>query len=142
LLERLGKRFYPISIWRGIAPCEGRGIMLAGYPGIERLESRTLDVNFGLFTALGVARRVTREQITWLVEREFTVPNSNIPEPPPNYEVGGVSGGPVIGWFEISSPIVTCGLVGIISQDYATLENIVAKQTAFIREDGTIREPD
>jgi hypothetical protein len=38
MLRDLGKPVTPLSSWPPRAPQEGRGIMLAGYPGAERLE--------------------------------------------------------------------------------------------------------
>lgn len=138
ILQRLGKPSTPVQIWRGRSPSEERGIMLAGYPGIERVTRHPRDVNFGLFTALGISRRVTDEQITWVPDRENNV--GRIPMPPPGYNTGGISGGPVIGWFESPNSIATYGLVAIVSQASAELENIVCKRADFIRNDGTIRD--
>lgn len=137
LLRQLGKDVMPLGGWPPSAPEEGRGIMLAGFPDIERRETKNFEVNFGLFTAVGIARRVTDEQITWAVERDFMID----PQPPRGYELGGISGGPLIGWFETANHVVYYRLSGIISQAHASLENIVAKRADFIRDDGTIREP-
>lgn len=136
-LQKLGKPSTPVNIWRGQSPSEGRGIMLAGYPGIERVTRHPRDVDFGLFTALGISRRVTDEQITWVPDRENNV--GHFPMPPPGYNTGGISGGPLIGWFESPRMLATFGLVGIVSQASAELENIVCKRTDFIRDDGTIQ---
>lgn len=114
--------------------------MLAGFPAIERREPKSFEVNFGLFTAIGVARRVTNEQITWVVERDFVIDHPTIPQPPRGYETGGISGGPLIGWFESPNHVVHYCLSGIISQAHAELEIIVAKRADFIRGDATIRE--
>ena len=65
--------------------------MIAGYPAGERIESKDLAVDFGFFTALGVARTVTDRQITWLMEREYQLANAKVPLPPPEYDLGGIS---------------------------------------------------
>jgi hypothetical protein len=140
VLKELGKDVAPLASWPPQAPQDGRAVMLAGYPGIERLEPKTLEVDFGLFTALGVARGVTNEQITWVVERDFAINHQHLTQPPPEYELGGISGGPLIGWFETAGHISHYCLSGIISQAHPNLENVIAKRADFIRDDGTIRE--
>ncbi len=140
LLAKLGKAIVPLSGWPPLAPEEGRGIMLAGYPGGERIFSAG-SINWGLFTALGVARVVTHDQITWTVEREYEMQDASIPSLPPQADLGGVSGGPVVGWFETASGITQYRLCGIISQASAMLENVVAKRAEFIMPDGSVREP-
>ena len=50
LVERLGRT--PLGVWPPRAPQENRGIMIAGYPAGERIESKDLAVDFGFFTAL------------------------------------------------------------------------------------------
>jgi hypothetical protein len=97
-LRALGKEIVPLE-WPPRLPAEGRGIMLAGYPGTER-STESSSVDFGLYTALGIARTVSDEQITWLIEREWQLEGSEIPAPPPYYALGGVSGGPLITWLE------------------------------------------
>lgn len=98
-LKAVGKEIVPLGNWPPRPPQEGRGIMLAGYPAVER-EAVSNDVTFGLFTALVTARTVTDKQITWLIEPDAQLPNAKIPAPPPGYGLGGVSGGPLISWFE------------------------------------------
>lgn len=136
LVGEMGKS--PLN-WPPQPPQEGKGIMLAGYPGVDRLELRKLEASFGLFTAIGVARVVSGEQITWAVEREFFINNQKVRPLPPNYDLGGISGGPLISWFENANYISYYRLSGIISQANKTLENIVTKRADCIKDDGTLR---
>lgn len=139
-LAKLGKSIVPLSGWPPLQPQEGRGIMLAGYPGEERILSDS-SIDWGLFTCLSIARVVTHDQITWAVERDYDIPVEGIPRLPPNANLGGISGGPLIGWFETASGITQYRLCGIISQASPMLENVVAKRADFIMPDGGIREP-
>ena len=143
LLARLGKPVVPLANWPPRAPQEGRGIMLAGYPAVERLVEGNR-VNFGLFTALVVARRVrtcrspgsssavqcstmrgfrSRHQTTAWVE---------------------LSGGPLITWLETEQHLATFALGGIISEqpDYGNnefaVERVVAARADFIAPNGRI----
>jgi hypothetical protein len=113
--------------------------MLGGFPAIERRTVEPLSFEFGLFTALGIASCVSDEQITWIADPENNV--GEFPTPPPNYELAGISGGPVIGLFESPSHFVTYRLSGIVSQAMSIFDKIVAKRADFICADGTIREP-
>jgi hypothetical protein len=92
-LARLGKQVRPLENWPPRPPQEGRGIMLAGFPALERL-AEGHRVNFGLFTAIVIARTVSDRQITWLIEPEAQLENANVAPPPPRYGLGGISGGP------------------------------------------------
>jgi hypothetical protein len=143
LLTRLGKRAVPLANWPPRVPKEGRGIMLAGYPAVERVAEGNR-VNFGLFTALVIARRVTDVQITWLVEREAMLPDARVPAPPLNYGLGGISGGPLITWLESEQHIATFALGGVIVEhpDYANndfaIERVVAVRADFISPSGRV----
>jgi hypothetical protein len=137
LLGRIGKEIVPLSTWPPRLPQEGRGIMLAGYPAADRLQPKPMEVNWGLFTALCIARRVIGEQITWVAERDQGIET----DLPPNHKLGGISGGPLIGWFESASHLTQYVLSGIISQAHRELENVVARRADFVADDGSIYEP-
>lgn len=143
-LAALGGDVTPLTSWPPQVPKEGKGIMLAGYPAIERIEAEPFSVDFGLFTALVVARRVSEHQITWLVERDYQLENAEVKPPPEKYDLGGVSGGPLISWFESPQHVVHYRLSGIITQhpDYANsdfaIERIIASRADAITESGRI----
>jgi hypothetical protein len=61
MIPALGKLIVPLTLSEPpLVVAEGRGIMLGGYPGLDRIVvERELSVDWGLFVALGVARRVT-----------------------------------------------------------------------------------
>ncbi|MGF6759386.1 hypothetical protein [Paraburkholderia sp. GAS42] len=144
LVKRLGKT--PLGVWPPMPPQEGKGIMIAGYPAVERVESKDFTVDFGLFTAIGVARTVTDMQITWLMERDFLLAKANIPAPPPEYELGGVSGGPLISWFESENFVSHHCLSGIViehpdyknNKDMPPIERLIAIRADSISESGKI----
>lgn len=137
-LDAMGKTISPLTGWPPLVPEEGRGIMLAGYPGADRIIAAPKDVIWGLCTILGIARRVSDEQITWLLEREHGVSDGKIPDLPPNHKLGGISGGPLVGWFETKGGLAYPRLCGIVSEASAEFENVIAKRADFIRADGTI----
>jgi hypothetical protein len=137
LLSRIGKEVEPLENWPPRIPQEGRGILLAGYPAVDRLQLKPMEVNWGLFNALCVARRVIRDQISWVAERSPDIKT----DLPPNHRLGGISGGPLIGLFESAGHLTQHVLSGIISQAHQELENVVARRADFICEDGSIVEP-
>lgn len=144
LVKRLGCT--PLGVWPPRPPQEGKGIMVAGYPGVERIESKDFTVNFGLFTVIGVARTVTDKQITWLLEREHQLANAKIPAPPPEYDLGGISGGPLISWIESENFILHYCLSGIVvehpdyknNKDIPAIERLIAIRADAISESGRI----
>lgn len=144
LVKRLGCT--PLGNWPPRPPKEGRGIMIAGFPAVERTDSRNFEVRFGLFTALGIARTVTDKQITWLLEREFMLANDRIETPPPEYNLGGISGGPLVGWFESDAFVAHYCLSGIVvehpnykgNQDVPVIERLIAIRADTITDSGKI----
>jgi hypothetical protein len=60
---------------------------------------------------------------------------------PPNHRLGGISGGPLIGWFETPGHLAYYVLSGIISEAHQELENVVAVRADYICDDGSIAEP-
>lgn len=146
LLKRLGKT--PLGEWPAWPPQEGKGIMIAGYPAGAREQTRDLEVCFGLFTVIGTARTVTQRQMTWLSEPEFQLAGTTIETPPPQYDLGGISGGPVISWFESGAHITHHRLSAIVTehpnyaenQDMPPIERLVAIRADAISETGKIYE--
>jgi hypothetical protein len=146
LVKRLGKT--PLGVWSPKPPQEGRGIMIAGFPAVERLELRDSTISFGLFTAIGIARTVTDKQITWYLEREYQVEQRKIPTMPPEYNLGGVSGGPLISWFESENFVTHPCLSGIViehpdythnnADNFPTIERLIAIRADSITESGKI----
>lgn len=137
LLSRLGKEVDPLSSWPPRVPQEGRGILLAGYPAVDRLNPKPMELNWGLFTALCIARRVIGDQITWVAERSPDITT----DLPSNHRLGGISGGPLIGLFDSANHLTHHVLSGIISQAHQQLENVIARRADFICEDGAIIKP-
>ncbi len=144
IVKRLGKT--PMGVWPPRSPQEGKGIMISGFPAVERIESKNFEVNFELFTALGVARTVTEKQITWLLEPEFQLAKARVPAPPPEYDLGGISGGPLISWFESPGFVSHHCLSGIIiehpdyknNRDMPPIERLIAIRADSIAESGKI----
>lgn len=135
IISSLGKKITPLSS-RFRVPDINCGIMVGGYPAIDRIESQGKEIDFGFFTVLGITSSVSTHQITWKAERD-RVP-AHLVTLPMNHHLGGISGGPIIGWFN-NSGFITYHLCGIVSQSHTELEYIVGKRIDFITEAGDIR---
>ena len=140
VIRSLGKDIIAISLPRqGDVPQEGRGIMLGGFPGLDRIVVGQLQVGWGLFTAIGLARRVNERQITWVPDHANNMSVEGIPDLPPNKELGGISGGPMIAWFEKAGGLLSyCSLAGIIVQANSDLELVVARRAEFVKSSGKL----
>lgn len=113
----------------GDVPQEGRGIMLAGYPGEDMQILASREASWGLFTALGVARRVYEDQITWSPEHSDNLPAEGISPLRPHKNLGGISGGPLLAMFDKpATGLQYIKLAGIVVQASATIENVVARR--------------
>jgi len=143
LLSSIGKELHPLQYWPPMPPQEGRGIMLAGYPAVERNATNN-SVEFGLFTALVSARTVTDTQITWLIEPDARINDAKVPAPPSQYNLGGISGGPLITWLETESHFSMFALGGIIKEhpDYESnnfsIERVITARADLINPSGRI----
>ncbi len=137
-LTNFGNDLWPLQSWPPMPPEEGCGIMLGGYPGQGRQPVRRLENVWGLFTALGIARTVSEDQITWIVPRDEDVHVGAIEKLPPHYDLGGISGGPLISSFESKAGFVTHRLAGIISEAQPALEYVVAKRVDGLKPDGAL----
>jgi hypothetical protein len=142
MLTALGKEIVPLE-WPPRAPQPQRGILLAGYPGLE-VASEGERVTFGLYTCIGIARTVSNDQITWLREGDWQLAEAKVPAPPPRYKLGGVSGGPLITCLESDSHITTFALGGVITEhpDYeksdVAIERLIATRADCISESGRV----
>lgn len=137
LLEALGPMVAPLSLWPPMPPTEGRGIMIAGFPGRERRETDTLEASFGLSWAIGIAHQVTHDKITWVIPPDEYLVNAH-DRLPREYNFGGASGGPLIASFESESGIFSHRLSGIVIEAHTELEYVIARRADTIDALGKI----
>lgn len=136
VLGDVGKGVSPLRSWPPVPPEEGRGIMLGGYPSKDREPVRHLESSWGLFTAIGIARTVSHDQITWIAPDDGVLVGN---PPPRNQVLGGISGGPLIAAFESKGGLMTYRLAGVISEAQAALEYVIARRVDRLQPDGTLR---
>src|SRR5436309_3235191 len=106
-----------------------------------RIKTEPMSLEWTPFSAITIARTVTGDQITILIPRDEWVKNSL----PLNCELGGISGGPIIGIFETEAFVAHHSLSGIIVEhpNYAvsdfSVERIVGARADVVTESGMIR---
>ncbi|HEV8038160.1 MAG TPA: hypothetical protein VGP62_04795 [Bryobacteraceae bacterium] len=138
LIKNLGLE--PIE-WPFQLPAEGSGLLLAGYPGNTRVYAEPMQIDWSPFFAITTAKTVTLDQITILVPADDDSVKNSLPL---DCDLGGISGGPVIGIFETKSYVAFHRLSGVITdpsydKNEFSVERIVGAAAEAITELGTIR---
>jgi hypothetical protein len=122
--------------WPPPPPQAGRGVFFAGYPGLAR---RAINPNlneFGIYTAATPATEITDYLITCEFDREEWVHTVGAGLPPENYDLGGLSGAPLLALVE--HHVLSWRLAGIIIQARADGNVLLARRADVIRPDGTV----
>jgi hypothetical protein len=117
-----------------------RGVLFAGFPGTERRRINETEIEDGIFTALTVAENVTDREISGHFERERQVDKPGRPTAPIGYDIGGVSGGPLVTIVD-SGNLHYWRLGGVMTGYNTSFEIFYATRADFIRSNGTLREP-
>lgn len=97
-VKRLNKIVYTgtSKVWPPAPPDEGRGVIFAGFPGRERLLPRRNAIVFGLFSLGGIATSVSDRDICYQIERSELIDILGRGIMPENFDMGGISGGPML----------------------------------------------
>jgi hypothetical protein len=95
---RLGKTVYTgaSKAWPPEPPAKDRGIILAGFPGRERIFPTPQAIVFGFFSLGGIATSVSDRDVCYQIERAELIDVLGRGVMPENYDMGGVSGGPML----------------------------------------------
>ena len=129
----------PVTLGDSPGVQEGRGILFGGFPGAWRRELAPREAEFRGLRGIGVSVRVSDTQITWVRDPDLDTHVAGLPELQPHANLGGISGGPMIGLFETPGHILYFQLAGIIVEAIQSLDNLVARSSHLLRPDGTIR---
>jgi len=97
-VARLGKTIYTGvgKAWPPDPPTRDRGVLLAGFPGRERLFPTSNAIVFGLFSLGGIATSVSDRDICYQIERSELIDILGRGLMPENFDMGGISGGPML----------------------------------------------
>jgi hypothetical protein len=120
-------------------PQTGKGVIFCGFPGLERRRLSEREIESGIFTALTVADNVTDREISGHFERERQVDKPGRPTAPEGYDIGGVSGAPLVTMVD-SANLCYWRLGGVMTGFSKSLEIFYATRADFINADGTLTE--
>jgi hypothetical protein len=136
-----------------VIPEEGRGgVAFVGFPGVQREivgigGSRTqpeMTFSFAVFPGFGIAASVSSRQITFQFERDALVQTPGLSAPPPDFDLGGMSGGPLLARVETVAGIEHWAPAGIITDGKMLPEHesgfLFAARADCLMPDGKIAE--
>ncbi len=138
-VEKLQKRVVTggQQTWPPTPPEEGKGVFFAGFPGRDRVLTDIDEVEFGIFNGLLTVESVSDRDILCAVEEEHLIETPGQgPSAPPDYDVSGVSGAPLL--TVVEGAVLSWRLGGVI---YKALEGsgmIFAARAKNINPDGTL----
>lgn len=131
--------FRPIEdAWPPLAPANGASVLFLGWPGHER-EVVSQDLVRGGGYAGFADAQLSEDYIGIRVDHSTNLisPLPNVPLPPPNFEVGGISGGPMMTMDFTQWPI-TWRLGGVLCEGNPDYDQIFAARADVIQDDGRI----
>jgi hypothetical protein len=131
------------SIWEPLAPAAGNFAFFAGFPAQTRGITSSGNFITAPYFAMPPISSVTEHQITCRFERKKLIDLSGHGLPPQGYDIGGVSGGPLLMPTLVREGVVE-GVIwrvaGVVVQAAAgeLFEQIVAVRSTYIQCDGEV----
>ena len=120
-------------------PNIGEPVFFGGFPGAERVAVAPHEISFGLYGVMVPLTDFTEYQLCARMEPEYRVDVRDLGLPPEGYNLGGISGGPML------QPVFQDGrwgwrLAGVLSEAVAVqgFERITAVRAHFILPDGRL----
>ncbi|MDF1554430.1 MAG: hypothetical protein P1P84_15270 [Deferrisomatales bacterium] len=124
--------------WPPPPPEEGRGVFFAGFPGLEVLRPGPRVLSFGALAGMGVATDVGSRSIWSQFERGEWTDVFGLGLPPEDYNMGGLSGGPLLAVVEHLG-VMSWRLGGVICEASSQLaEGMFAARADFIGPRGEL----
>jgi hypothetical protein len=130
---------FPMS-FAPLIPEVGKGVLFAGFPSAARQLLSQREMVNGIFTGLLVADNIGDLQISGALHREYQVDKPGRPTAPVGYDIGGVSGGPLITMVD-STYLHYWRLGGVMIEYHTDFEIYRATRADFILPDGTLANP-
>lgn len=122
---------------------EGEGVLFAGFPGTERIEQQAqLECNFGLYSAITPVSSVSERHFGCAFERSEWLDTMGNGIPEEGYDLGGISGCPVLALKESPAGVVSWSLAGVgYNAASALAEIFLVHHARVINPDGTLSNP-
>ena len=136
-IEKAGDGRFPMS-FAPMMPQRGKGVFFAGFPGRARRQLSEHEIENGIFTALTVADNITDREISGHFDPEQQVDKPGRPTAPQGYDIGGVSGAPLVTIVD-SANLHYWRLGGVMTRFNTSFEIFYATRADFIFPDGTLK---
>jgi len=127
------------ATWPPTRITNGLSVLFAGFPGNQRIEGESLECNFGLYSAFSPVSSVSDRHFGCAFDRSMWIDTMEQGLPKEGFDLGGISGCPVLAVDESPSGVLSWHLVGIgYSSSTALGEIFFAHHADSIRQDGTL----
>ncbi len=140
-LKQIGKQALIVDAasWPPPHPFSGQGAYLAGFPGASRLWLNSRSMSYGLYVGSTAINVASDRQITCPFSREYWIDVAGLGLPPQGYDLGGISGGPLLMAMD-DDGAWSFHLAGVISEAQTSInyETVVSTPAHFIAPDGSI----
>ncbi|MDO8271307.1 MAG: hypothetical protein Q7U82_05200 [Gammaproteobacteria bacterium] len=104
------------DLWPPAPPKEGWAAVVAGYPGVERIQRAQFECSFGVTCFNIPVSSVSEYQFVCAFERQHWIDEFGKGLPGINFDFGGISGAPVLSLIMRDSGIATWRLAGVAYQ--------------------------
>jgi len=120
----------------------GSGVLIGGFPGLEREKIDPQEYSFGLYTALTPVSSSSNRHFGCVLERSAWIDTLGHGLPDVGYNLGGMSGGPAFLFQESASSIISWDLAGVIYSSSTEIgEVVLCHHSEFIGKDGSLLNP-
>lgn len=129
--------------WPPARPNENEAVVVAGYPGIERIEEKEQECNFGLHCFNTPVSSVSERHFGCSFERQYWIDLFGNGLPENLYNLGGISGAPVLALVKSEGGVVSWRLAGVVYEAKASKvlgEILFIHHAEYINSDGTVRK--
>ncbi|MCA8287570.1 hypothetical protein [Burkholderia vietnamiensis] len=128
--------------WPPRNAAEGNAVFFGGFPGVERRQIAEDTINQGFYVALTPVSSSSERQFGCAFERENWIDTLGHGIPAEDYDLGGVSGGPMLLLNESESGIFSWHIIGVVYNATNALGEIVlAHHVSSIKADGSLIAP-
>lgn len=129
------------SAWPPLSCFEGQAIVVAGFPGLERVHVDNKSYSFGVHCINTPASSVSERHFGCGLDRKYWVDLFGKGFPERNYDFGGLSGAPALALEESSEGIISWRLAGVVYEASASElmgEIVFVHHSKYISELGDI----
>ena len=130
------------SPWSAPSAREKDGALFVGFPGLQRTDESEHECGFGFFASLNPISSVSERHFGCVFDRSKWVDAFGNGFPDDGYDLGGISGAPVLIVEESEAGILSWRLGGVVYNASNVLgEIMLAHHAKFIAEDGKLNSP-